>query len=171
MDFARALRAILRQDPDVIMVGEIRDQETAEIAVRAALVGCLVLSTNHTNDAVSAVTRLIDLGIPAYLLADTLRGVLSQRLVRTNCVACGGKGCDTCDGSGKSGRTVVSEFFELGGKTAATISAGGPPETLHEVARTEGFKSMRVAADALVAAGKLDQQELIAVFGLGQDDE
>ncbi len=124
MGFARALRAILRQDPDVIMIGEIRDQETAEIAVRAALVGRLVLSTIHTNDAVSAVTRLGDLGVPPYLLADTLRGVLSQRLLRTNCMECQGKGCDICEGSGRKGRTVVSEFFELDPKTTAAISAG-----------------------------------------------
>ncbi|WP_457645943.1 GspE/PulE family protein, partial [Profundibacter sp.] len=92
MTFARALRSILRQDPDVIMVGEIRDQETAEIAVRAALVGRMVLSTIHTNDSISAITRLLDLGTPAYLLAATLRGVLSQRLVRRRCSECAGRG-------------------------------------------------------------------------------
>ncbi len=169
MDFARALRAILRQDPDVIMVGEIRDKETAEIAVRAALVGRLVLSTIHTNDAVSAVTRLIDLGIPAYLLADTLRGVLSQRLVRTNCPECGGAGCDVCAGSGKAGRTVVSEFFEPGRETTAAISAGKTPGELHVAARREGFKPMREEAEALSTEGRLDRLELVRVFGFGAD--
>jgi general secretion pathway protein E len=166
MGFARALRAILRQDPDVIMIGEIRDQETAEIAVRAALVGRLVLSTIHTNDAVSAVTRLSDLGVPPYLLADTLRGVLSQRLLRTNCVECQGTGCDICEGSGRKGRTVVSEFFELNSVTASAISASQSPEALHAVARAQGFTPMRVTAEVLVKGGKVALQEMIAVFSL-----
>jgi len=93
LDFAKALRAILRQDPDIIMIGEIRDHETAQIAVQASLTGHLVLATLHTNDAVSAVTRLTDMGIEPFLLSSSLLGVLAQRLVRKTCTACQGSGC------------------------------------------------------------------------------
>ena len=100
--FAKGLRAILRQDPDIVMVGEIRDTETAEIAIQAAQTGHLVLSTLHTNDAPSAVTRLIDMGIEPFLLSSTLLGVLGQRLIRMSCPSCGGKGCSSCGESGYS---------------------------------------------------------------------
>src|SRR5690606_27913861 len=117
-------RAILRQDPDVIMIGEIRDLETAQIAVQASLTGHLVLATLHTNDAVSAVTRLVDMGVEPFLLASTLRGVLAQRLVRKLCPHCkqpqpdGGAswnpgGCASCGHTGYSGRTGVHELFIL----------------------------------------------------------
>jgi general secretion pathway protein E len=106
MNFARALRAILRQDPDIVMIGEIRDLETAQIAVQASLTGHLVLATLHTNDAPSAVTRLIDMGIEPFLLSSTLLGVLGQRLIRLSCQACGGKGCSVC-GDSEIGRAHV----------------------------------------------------------------
>lgn len=166
MGFARALRAILRQDPNVIMIGEIRDQETAEIAVRAALVGRLVISTIHTNDAISAVTRLVDLGVPGYLLADTLRGVLSQRLVRTNCADCLGEGCSVCDGSGKKGRTVISEFFRIGPQSAEIINREGSREVLQQSAEIGGFEAMSVQAEKLCGAGLLDRREFLNTFGM-----
>lgn len=165
MTFARALRAILRQDPDVIMVGEIRDHETAEIAVRAALVGRLVLSTIHTNDSLSAVTRLIDLGIPPYLLSATLRGVLSQRLVRTVCVTCQGAGCETCGKSGTKGRTVVSELLEIDSALSSAISDGGTKSALSQAARAQGFRTMQDQANELKCIGKIDAFELNRVLG------
>ncbi len=138
LSFASALRSILRQDPDIVMVGEIRDTETAEIAIRAALTGHLVLSTLHTNDAVSSITRLIDMGIPPFLLASSLNGVLSQRLVRRICKDCKteypateqekalfaqrglkvetlwrGKGCGSCSLTGYRGRVAVHEIFKM----------------------------------------------------------
>ncbi len=111
-DFAQALRAILRQDPDVILVGEVRDKETAEIAINAALTGHLVLTTLHTNNAAASFARLIEMGVPTYLLADAINLVLAQRLVRRVCANCQGKGCDKCSQTGKRGRVVVSEFLE-----------------------------------------------------------
>jgi general secretion pathway protein E len=113
LSFARVLRGVLRHDPNVILVGEIRDPETAEIAVRAAQVGRLVLSTLHTNSAEGAMTRLVDLGVPEYLLRDVLRGVLGQELMLTPCPACAGRGCDTCEGTGVAGRKLRAELLEM----------------------------------------------------------
>ncbi|MCQ2601212.1 MAG: GspE/PulE family protein [Treponema sp.] len=111
LTFESVLRRILRHDPDVIMVGEIRDKETAELAVRSALTGHLILSTLHTNDSVSAVTRLRNLGVAPYLIAGTLRASIAQRLVRKICKECEGKGCELCSNTGYFGRTAVSEVF------------------------------------------------------------
>jgi hypothetical protein len=111
LTFAKALRAILRQDPDVIMIGEIRDFETAQIAIQASLTGHLVLATLHTNDAASAVNRLIDMGVEPFLLSSSLLGVLAQRLVRKLCVHCRGAGCAECAHTGYSGRTGVFELL------------------------------------------------------------
>lgn len=108
--FADALRTVLRQDPNIIMVGEIRDSETAEIACRAALVGRLVLSTLHTNSAHGALTRMLDLGVEEFVLRDILRGVLGQQLVTTHCSTCGGKGCGDCAGAGNTGRRLIAEL-------------------------------------------------------------
>ena len=113
LSFARVLRGVLRHDPNVILVGEIRDPETAEIAVRAAQVGRLVLSTLHTNAAAGAVPRLVDLGVPEYLVRDVLRGVLGQELMLTPCPVCGGRGCETCEGTGVSGRKLRAELLEM----------------------------------------------------------
>ena len=167
MSFARALRAILRQDPDVIMVGEIRDEETAEIAVRAALVGRMVLSTIHTNDSLSAVPRLLDLGVPPYLLAATLRGVLSQRLVRKLCSNCPGKGCERCEGSGYSGRTVLAELLHMppGSALSAAISGSASLEQMHSAARQEGFMPMLELARDLVDKRILAQDDVHRALG------
>lgn len=110
LTFARVLRGILRHDPNVILIGEIRDEETAAIAVRAAQVGRMVLSTLHTASAAGAVTRLVDLGVPEFLVRDVLRGVLGQELVPVACPSCGGAGCGGCGGTGVAGRRVVGEM-------------------------------------------------------------
>lgn len=165
MTFARALRAILRQDPDVVMVGEIRDAETAEIAVRAALVGRMVLSTIHTNDAPSAISRLIDLGVPPYLLSATLRGVLSQRLVATKCKHCGGAGCDMCAGSGYAGRTVLAELLEMSPDLINAISEGQPLGMLRRCADRNGFISMAQRAADPALREKVDERHLSQVIG------
>src|SRR4030095_1669766 len=107
LTFAKALRAILRQDPDVIMIGEIRDFETAQIAIQASLTGHLVLATVHTNDAPSTVTRLIDMGVEPFLLSSSILGVLAQRLVRKLCPQCAGVGCGECGQTGYQGRTGI----------------------------------------------------------------
>lgn len=112
LTFAKALRAILRQDPDIVMIGEIRDAETAQIACRAALVGRLVLSTLHTNTPSEAKTRLLDLGVPSYMIEATLRGVLGQNLVPVQCNSCFGKGCERCADVGFSGRKIFAEIVE-----------------------------------------------------------
>ncbi len=112
LTFPRVLRGILRHDPNAILIGEIRDEETAEIAVRAAQVGRLVLSTLHTNSAAGAVTRLVDLGVPEFLVRDVLRGVLAQELLVTPCPACGGASCATCGGTGVGERRLVAELWE-----------------------------------------------------------
>ena len=129
LDFAAALRSILRQDPDIVMIGEIRDQETARIAVQAALTGHLVLSTIHTNSAAATVTRLVEMGIEPYLIAATLNGVVAQRLVRQVCPACAepgfdlgphgrmptlrSRGCPQCNNTGYRGRSVVGEVMRV----------------------------------------------------------
>ncbi len=112
LTFARVLRGVLRHDPNVILIGEIRDAETAEIAVRAAQVGRLVLSTLHTNAAAGALNRLVDLGVPEFLVRDVLRGVLGQELLLTPCPACGGAGCQVCGGTGVGGRRLTAELLE-----------------------------------------------------------
>jgi general secretion pathway protein E len=127
MTFAKALRAILRQDPDVIMIGEIRDLETAQIAVQASLTGHLVLATLHTNDAASAVTRLLDMGIEPFLLSSSLLGVMAQRLVRKLCTHCKRRtatghwhavGCDRCGHTGYQGRVGVYELLKPTSRSA-----------------------------------------------------
>ena len=168
LSFATSLRAILRQDPDVIMIGEIRDEETAAIAVRAALVGRLVLSTIHTNDAVSAIDRLLDLGVPPYLLAATLRGVLSQRLVRRICIACGGAGCSDCGSTGRSGRIVVPELLHISPDLSEAIAQRVTYAELVATARSVGFNDMQTEGEDLVSQGVIDRADLLAtVTGKG----
>ncbi len=166
MTFANALRAILRQDPDVVMVGEIRDEETAEIAVRAALIGRLVLSTIHTNDSFSAITRLIDLGVPAFLLSSTLRGVLSQRLVRRICSDCGGSGGTCCDGAGERGRQVISELLPVTRGVAHAIAEGHSGDQLIEVAKSAGFSTLREDGDRLLSEGIASRFSIERALGL-----
>lgn len=162
--FHEGLRAILRQDPDVILVGEIRDQETADMAVKASMTGHLVFATLHTNTAVGSVSRLIDLGIPPYLIEDSLIGSLGQRLVRKICDACAeevepdarlarllgeqlgtlrkGRGCELCNGSGYSGRTVIGEVFLPDEDFAACMRNGYDPMALNELVANGSMQSL-----------------------------
>ncbi len=154
MTFGSALRAVLRQDPDVVLVGEIRDAETAENAVRAALMGRLVLSTIHTNSAVGAINRLVDLGIPPFLLGATLRGILSQRLVR-------GVGVD----GEYSGRVVVSELLELDSELRDAVGEGLNGPELLALAKRKGFETLYENGAALAARGLTSMEEVLRVVG------
>lgn len=175
--FPSALRAALRQDPDVIMVGEIRDRETAEIAIQASLTGHLVFSTLHTNDAPGAVTRLADLGVPRYLLSAALTLVIAQRLVRRVCPSCAeptrptdeqiaafnlsaadvagetfhtGRGCDHCDETGYKGRLGTHELMSADGRVGEQLVAGGNTLAIRRAALAGGMRSLR--EDALIKA-------------------
>ncbi len=160
LTFAKALRALLRQDPDVIMIGEIRDQETAQIAIQASLTGHLVLATLHTNDAPSAVTRLVDMGVEPFLLSSSLLGVLAQRLVRKVCPACRGQGCDACAHSGYQGRQGLFELMVIDDPLRALIHERAPEAALREHALTQGMVPLRQAGEALVAQGITTAEEV-----------
>jgi general secretion pathway protein E len=176
MDFARALRAILRQDPDVVMIGEIRDLETAQIAVQASLTGHLVLATLHTNDAASAVTRMIDMGIEPFLLSSSLIGVLGQRLVRKLCPHCkqpdaqapNGQGfravgCDHCGRTGYVGRTGIYELLTVDDELRALVHNGAPDADIRRAAEKSGMVPMRGDAMRWVAAGITSFEEVLRV--------
>lgn len=176
LTFEAGLRALLRQDPDVIMVGETRDSETAEIAVRAAITGHVVFSTIHTNSAISAIVRLQDMGVPAYLVANSLSGLVAQRLIRKVCTECGemreatpdecialriqsgkvreGKGCPHCNGTGYKGRMAVHEVVEIDKALRRLIVDGADVETIEKTLMEAGkFKSLREEAAELVLKG------------------
>ena len=172
LTFAKALRAILRQDPDVIMIGEIRDFETAQIAIQASLTGHLVLATLHTNDAPSAVTRLTDMGVEPFLLSSSLLGVLAQRLVRKLCLACRRQdaqgrwhpvGCPACALSGYRGRTGVYELMVADDEVRELIHGRAAESALLAVARRTGLRSMREDGERLVAEGVTSLEEVLRV--------
>jgi general secretion pathway protein E len=172
LTFAKALRAILRQDPDVIMIGEIRDHETAQIAIQASLTGHLVLATVHTNDAPSLVTRLIDMGVEPFLLSSTLLGVLAQRLVRKLCPACkrqddAGRwhpvGCKECSHTGYKGRTGVYELMVVDEPMQTLIHNRAAEQELVAAARRAGLRSMREDGERLVREGITSAEEVIRV--------
>jgi general secretion pathway protein E len=163
LTFAKALRAILRQDPDVIMIGEIRDFETAQIAIQASLTGHLVLATLHTNDAASAVTRLIDMGVEPFLLSSSLLGVLAQRLVRKLCASCHGKGCAECGDTGYQGRTGVFELLVTDDKLRALIHSQASEAEIRETALATGMVLMRDDGERLVQSGVTSREELLRV--------
>nr|WP_239149922.1 type II secretion system ATPase GspE [Burkholderia pseudomallei] len=177
MTFARALRSILRQDPDIIMIGEIRDLETAQIAVQASLTGHLVLATLHTNDAASAVTRLTDMGVEPYLLASSLLGVLAQRLVRQLCPACkeerheGGRavwhpvGCDKCGHSGYTGRRGVYELLVIDDSIRSLIHRNAADAEILATGRANGMRTLRDDAERWLAAGATSLEEVLRVTG------
>jgi general secretion pathway protein E len=178
MTFARALRSILRQDPDIIMIGEIRDLETAQIAVQASLTGHLVLATLHTNDAASAVTRLTDMGVEPYLLASSLLGVLAQRLVRQLCPACkearsedDGRtrwhpvGCERCGQSGYAGRRGVYELLVIDEPIRALIHRNAADAEIFAAGRTQGMRTLREDGDRWLEAGRTSLEELLRVTG------
>jgi type IV pilus assembly protein PilB len=183
LTFARALRTFLRQDPDIVMVGEVRDVETAQIAIQASLTGHLVLTTLHTNDAPSAVTRLVDMGIAPFLLASTVEAVLAQRLLRRICPACRvehqppatlvkqlgaepdlkfhrGVGCSACHHSGYRGRVGVFEFLRISDPLRELIVQGASLVELRRQARAEGLVSLREAAIAAIRAGDTTLEEV-----------
>jgi general secretion pathway protein E len=188
--FAEALRHVLRQDPDVIMVGEVRDAETASQAVQAALTGHLVLTTLHTSDTVGAVARLCDLGVPPFLVAATVAGVVAQRLVRQVCPACAqdvsltadevaelgvkhpedwagqllarrGAGCPKCRHTGFYGRTGIFEVLPVNSRLRHLIAQGATPEQLYRTARQDGLRSLREHAVRKVASGATSFEEAI----------
>lgn len=178
LGFAGALRAILRHDPDVVMVGEMRDRETAEVAIQAALTGHLVFSTLHTNDAASAVTRLVDMGIEPYLVTATVQAILAQRLVRVLCTACasvlpdgsrGPVGCDACHGSGYHGRMGLYELLVPDDAFRRAVVAGAELATLKEAARATGTRFLREAGDAMVRAGQTSRAEVLRVCDAGTE--
>ncbi len=163
LTFARALRAILRQDPDVIMIGEIRDFETAQIAIQASLTGHLVLATLHTNDAASAITRLTDMGVEPFLLSSSLLGVLAQRLVRKTCTDCQGKGCEICGHTGYAGRTGIFELLVASDAIRAQIHNRAPEAELRATALAQGMVLMQGDGQRLVEGGITTAAELLRV--------
>ena len=162
LTFATGLRSIVRQDPNIIMVGEIRDGETAKIAVQAALTGHLVFSTLHTNNAIGAVSRLLDIGIEPFLLAAALRGVVAQRLVRTICPYCEG-GCAHCNHTGYKGRIAVQEVLQITPKLQNLITHGTEESMLLETARENGFTMLQEDCLAKVQAGRTTMEEYYRV--------
>jgi len=172
LTFAKALRAILRQDPDVIMIGEIRDYETAQIAIQASLTGHLVLATVHTNDAPSTVTRMTDMGVEPFLLSSSLLGVLAQRLVRRLCPQCkkvdeAGRwhpvGCAHCSHTGYKGRTGVYELMVADEAVRALIHGRAAESEITKAATAGGLRSMRQDGDRLVEQGITSLEEVVRV--------
>jgi general secretion pathway protein E len=172
LTFAKALRAILRQDPDVIMIGEIRDYETAQIAIQASLTGHLVLATLHTNDAPSAVTRLTDMGVEPFLLSSSLLGVLAQRLVRVLCTSCKRQdgqglwhpvGCADCGHTGYKGRTGVYELMTADDQVRERIHNRAAESVLAQAAVAAGLRPMRDDGQRLVGLGITSAEEVLRV--------
>jgi len=163
LGFAEALRSILRQDPDVVMVGEIRDRETAEIAMAAAVTGHLVLSTIHTSDAPGAVTRLVNMGVPPFLVAGGLTGVIAQRLVRRRHRDCDGKGCDAC-AEGYRGRTGVFQVLTVTDALRDEITRRGATSLLRSLARDGGMGRLADDAHRAVAEGLTTPHEITRVL-------
>lgn len=163
LTFAKALRAILRQDPDVIMIGEIRDFETAQIAIQASLTGHLVLATLHTNDATSAVTRLTDMGVEPFLLSSSLLGVLAQRLLRKLCLSCHGAGCAACSQTGYAGRGGVFELLVTDDAIRAQIHSRASEADIRSAALAAGMTLMRDDGERLVQLGVTSREELVRV--------
>jgi general secretion pathway protein E len=167
LTFAKALRAILRQDPDVIMIGEIRDFETAQIAIQASLTGHLVLATLHTNDAASAITRLTDMGVEPFLLSSSLLGVLAQRLVRKYCGHCHGgdhgTGCEHCGHTGYAGRTGVFELLLVTDAIRAQIHNQTAEAEVRAQALAGGMQLMREDGERLIQAGITSREEVLRV--------
>lgn len=190
MGFSTALRSILRQDPDIIMVGEIRDNETAEIAARAALTGHLVLTTLHTNDSVSSITRLLDVGIPSFLLNSALTAIIAQRLVRKICPVCKtpdrsidenilsvlpvrqayrGIGCKECANTGYKGRTGVFELLTMNSQIKRAIASQASEEEIREIARTNRMTTLLEEATKMVNNGVTTVEEVISKIPMGNE--
>ena len=168
--FATGLRALLRQDPDVILVGEIRDMETAQLAIQASLTGHFVLATLHTNDAPSAIPRLVDIGVEPYLVTSSLLAVLAQRLLRRICPACNGTGsrhgerCESCFGTGYRGRLAVHELMIMNDELRRLTAQRADGVTLYEAAVDAGFETMKVDAMDKLKQGLTDEAEVFRVL-------
>jgi general secretion pathway protein E len=160
LTFARGLRSILRHDPDRIMVGEIRDPETAEIAVQSALTGHLVYTTVHANNAIDVLGRFQHMGVDTYNLVSALNGVLAQRLVRLVCKACKGRGCVDCRNTGYKGRKAIGELVVLNDELRELIVARAPARKLKDASHAAGTVPLRDAAKALVEAGETTLEEI-----------
>lgn len=191
LTFASALRSFLRQDPDIIMVGEIRDKETAEIAVQASITGHLVVSTVHTNSSAATITRMVDMGVEPYLLADSLVGIIAQRLVRRLCTNCKEErpatdfetrvlglpldqphpkicvahpgGCNMCHGTGYKGRIGIYEIMEMTSNLRNIVAAGKTTQELEEAAKEEGLRTLRQNAAQFVLQGMTSVEEMLKV--------
>lgn len=163
LTFAQGLRAVLRQDPNVIMIGEIRDRETADIAIGAALTGHLVLTTLHTVDGASAVTRLLDMNIEPYRVAAALTGVVAQRLVRLVCEGCGGRKCPACQQTGYHGRTGAFEVIRMDEDVQRLVVRKAAPADLRQHFRAKGMRSLREAIWEKVEKGETNFQEYVRV--------
>ena len=186
LNFASALRSILRQDPDIVMIGEMRDSETAEIGIRAAITGHLVLSTLHTNDAASTIVRLVDMGIPPYMVASSLIGVIAQRLVKVLCPKCKtarmstpdenklmkldhsvpiyeARGCPECNNTGYKGRTAIHEIIHCSAGISTLIADNASKEELEICAKKNGTKLLRENVSELVQQGVTSIDELVRV--------
>jgi general secretion pathway protein E len=197
LTFAQGIRTLLRQDPDIIMVGEIRDLEAAQMAVQAALTGHLVLSTLHTNDAASAVTRLLDLGVPHYLIQNVLIGVMAQRLVRTLCPHCKGegelestlwealirpwplpkpatirvpRGCPECRNTGYLGRVGLYELLTVTPELRRLLRPDLDSDELRRRACGQGMRLLRVSAALQIAAGLTTFEEVVQVLPPLEED-
>lgn len=166
MTFNAGLRAMLRQDPDVIMVGEVRDKETLETVVRAALTGHLVLSTIHTNDAPSTLTRMIEMGLPPFLVVAATNGVVAQRLVRRLCRDCQGQGCSRCNKTGFRGRLAVHEVLTFTERLRQAVLDGASASALRKLSREEGMVTMYEDGMAKVEQGLTTREEVVRVVGL-----
>jgi len=197
LTFANALRSFLRQDPEIILVGEIRDTETADIATKAALTGHLVLSTLHTNSAVGAITRLVNMGLPEYLVSSALTLVVAQRLIRVNCKSClepddaflagnldpnllealkgarpmHGKGCAACSYTGYSGRKAIHEVLKVSPRVQKAINHKATEAEMHAIAVEEGFESMASAAIRYIFSGDLSIEEYMRVVPQNGEEE
>jgi general secretion pathway protein E len=188
LSFADALRSILRQDPDKIMIGEIRDQETLEIAIKAALTGHLVISTLHTNDAISAIPRMVDMGIEPYLISGSLVAIQAQRLIRKICPYCKtedhlplsvteqykkylpedtvfykGAGCRECNGVGYMGREMISEVLPISEELSSMIARSASKDEITEQAVKEGFEQMFANGMKKVVSGATTIEEILRV--------
>jgi type IV pilus assembly protein PilB len=163
LTFANGLRSILRQDPDIIMVGEIRDKETAEIAIQSALTGHLVFATLHTNDAPSSIARLMDMGIEPFLIASSLIGVIAQRLVRVLCQECKGKGCQTCSQSGYKGRSGIYELMILDDPIRQLITKKASAAEIRKAALSAGMMPLREDGLQKVEQGLTLKEEVFRV--------
>ena len=196
VSFASGVRALMRQDPDIIMIGEIRDLETAEMAIQAALTGHLVISTLHTNDAPTAVSRMLDLGVPAYMIRATVLGVMAQRLVRTLCPHCKEeepvdteawtlltkpfrvkppvrfyipKGCLECRDTGFLGRMGIYEILPMSAEIQSQIRADTELAALRKAAFSQGMRTLRLSGAQKVGAGLTTVSEVLRVAPISQD--